>query len=130
MFVCERMAVWVKVDGKTVNKPGTPFEEAMIDLLLSDVPLDAFWRQKIAVLLEDLFFPLPKHQQKNRQKSVQNLLYKGAKVSLMRNSGWRAGDAATRAAAFVGKSVDAIEQQIKRGRRAQKTRRARRKRAK
>jgi hypothetical protein len=91
--------------------------QAYIDLLRSDVPLDQEIRQMLADWAEGLVRPDPPAERRRIKKELENQVYIDVRTEL-RERGFSKNDAETLAAKFVGKkSVDAIVQQIKRTKR-------------
>jgi hypothetical protein len=91
------------------------FEQAMIELVESDVPIDPMWRKMIARDLRDLYYPPSKHQRKNKEKSDRVFFYQFSK-QLFRRKGRSAPRAEEIAAWEVGKSVEAMRKEVQRTR--------------
>jgi hypothetical protein len=128
-----------RVDGKLLFKfPDTPamrfvlqqmsarksFNQAWIDLMYSNVPIDTWSRRFIARALEELWFPPSKSLRKDWQQFRTMQIFDHVK-STLKEVGWPAMKAEVRAAKFVGMSIDAINKRKHRAKSQRTNRRAR-----
>jgi hypothetical protein len=118
---------------------GVSFEQACLDLLRSEVPIDSspHVRRLIADHFEDLrsqreLLMLPRgdperraslRRRKEQQQAIVSHWYKIIRAELIK-ANVPPAEATERAAYIVGKSAAAIEQQIKRTRRGQRRRKS------
>jgi len=98
-------------------RSGMKFERAMVHLVSSDVPLGRGIRQKIAGVLASHYFPPTKITLRHQFDDLLFESYTRAKAELQK-AGHNAYDAKEKAAREFGMSADAMEQRIKRARRA------------
>jgi hypothetical protein len=97
-----------------------PLGQALIELLRSDVPLDAVWREVIARRLETFYAPVTDQQAKSLGKAGRRRVFQLAKKQL-KERGVPAPEAESRVAALLGKSVEALKQESKRLNRIRRT---------
>jgi hypothetical protein len=100
---CEFFAARVSATGSV--------RQACIDVMAAKLPLDPELYEIIEGMLRQR--RLPPRERKRIERQLQNGLYLCAR-HVLRQKGVRAAEAEERAAAVIGKTVDAIKQQIKR----------------